>query len=67
MWNSFDLLEMYAKKIDDRNPMETLHEASGRFGNRARAIYFIFKFMHTLFDISIRILDRFYPIGIIHG
>jgi len=43
MWKIFDQLEIYMmKKGDDCNPIETLHEAAGRFGNQARAIYFTF-------------------------
>jgi len=35
MWNSFDQLEKYMKKSDAYKPIGMLHEAAGRFGNRA--------------------------------
>ena len=48
MWNSFDQLEKYMKKSDDRKPMATLHEATGRLEikHAARAIYSIFKLIY---------------------
>ena len=48
MWNIFDQWEMYMKNKDDREPMETLHEAARRFGNRSCSIYSNNKFIYYL-------------------
>ena len=39
MWSIFDQLESYTKKCEDYEPIEMLHGAAGRFGNRERAIF----------------------------
>ena len=40
IWNILHQLEMYMRNGDDHKPIEMLHEAAGRFGNRTRALFF---------------------------
>ncbi len=48
MWSIFDQFESYTKKSEDHEPIEMLHGAAGRFGNRARAIFYsTFSFLPT--------------------